>query len=93
MQTKENTIKMYQWAFSGGPVVETPQANTADMGSTPGLGRSCMPWGNQGPVPQLLSLRATTTEASAPRACDQQQRPLQWAAHALWRRVVPARHN
>ena len=61
---------MCQWGFSGGPVVETPPANTADMGSIPGLGRSHMPGGNQAHVPQLLSLHAATTETSAPRASN-----------------------
>ena len=51
-----------------------------DTGSSPGLGRSHMPWNNEACVPQLLSLysrareprllspRVTTTEARAPRA-------------------------
>ena len=43
---------MCQWGFSGGPVVETPPANTADMGSILGLGRSHMPGGNQAQVQQ-----------------------------------------
>ena len=35
-----------------------------------------------GPVPQLLSLRVTTTEACIPRAYAlQQKKPLQWEAH------------
>ena len=44
--------------------------------------------------PQLLSPRATTTEAHAPRAhALQQEKPLQWEACASQRRVAPARHN
>ena len=44
--------------------------------------------------PQLLSPRATTTEAHVPRArAPQQEKPLQWEAHAPQRRVAPARHN
>ena len=44
--------------------------------------------------PQLLSLRATTTEAGVPRACAlQQEKPLQWKAHALQQRVVSALCN
>ena len=39
-------------------------------------------------VLQLLSSRAATTEARAPRA-----HALQWEAHAPQRRVAPARHN
>ena len=42
-------------------------------------------------VPQLLSLRATTTEAHMPRACAlQQEKPLQWEARAPQWRVAPA---
>ena len=34
--------------------------------------------------PQLLTPCATTTESTRPRACDpQQEKPLQWEAHAL----------
>ena len=44
-------------------------------------------------VPQLLRLRAATTEARAPRARAPQEKPLQWEAHVLQRRVTPARHN
>ena len=44
-------------------------------------------------APQLLSPRATTTEAHVPRACAlQQEKPPQWEAHAP-QRIVPARHN
>ena len=43
---------------------------------------------------QLLSPRAATTEARMPRArAPQQEKPLQWEARALQRRVAPARHN
>ena len=44
--------------------------------------------------PQLLSPHATTTEAHAPRACAlQQEKPPQWEARALQRRVAPAHRN
>ena len=44
--------------------------------------------------PQLLSPRATATEARAPRACaPQQEKPLQLEARAPQQRVAPARHN
>ena len=75
--------------FPGGTVVKNPPANAGDTGSSPGPGRSHMPWSNKARVPQLLilysraqesqllSLRATTTEAHAPRACaPQQEKPL-----------------
>ena len=32
--------------FPGGAVVENLPANAGDMGSSPGLGRSHMPWSN-----------------------------------------------
>ena len=44
--------------------------------------------------PQLLSPRATTTEARAPRArAPQQEKPSQWEACAPQQRVAPARRN
>ena len=78
------------WGFPGGAVVKNPPANVGDMGSSPGPGRSHMPWSNQAcapqllslrsraHAPQLLSLRATTTEVRAPRShAPQQEKPLQ----------------
>ena len=45
-------------------------------------------------APQLLSLRATTTEACAPRArAPQQKKPPQWEARAPQRRVALAWRN
>ena len=32
--------------FPGGAVVKNPPVNAGDMGSSPGLGRSHMPWSN-----------------------------------------------
>ena len=43
--------------FPGGAVVENPPANAGDTGSSPGLGRSHMPWSNWAREPQLLSVR------------------------------------
>ena len=43
--------------FPGGAVVKKP-ANAGDMGSSPGLGRSHMPWSNNAHGPQLLSLHS-----------------------------------
>ena len=66
--------------FPGGTVVKNLPANAGDTGSSPGLGRFHMLWSNKACAPQLLSLRsrahepqllsprATTTEAHAPRA-------------------------
>ena len=92
--------------FPGGTMVKNPPANAGDMGLIPGLGRSHMLQSNWTHAPQLLSLRsrahepqllsprATTTEARTPRAhAPQQEKPLQWEAHAPQRRVAPAHRN
>ena len=55
--------------FPGGAVVESLPANAGDTGSSPGLGRSHMPWSGWAREPQLLSLRvwslcSTTREAT-----------------------------
>ena len=46
------------WGFPGGAVVESLPASAGDTGSSPGLGRSHMPWSGWAREPQLLSLRA-----------------------------------
>ena len=92
--------------FPGGAVVKNPPANSGDTGSIPGPGRSHMPWSNKACEPHLLSLcsrahepqllspRATATEARAPRArARQQEKPPQWEAHAPQRRGAPAPRN
>ena len=62
--------------FPGGAVVKNLPANAGDTGSRPGPGRSHMPPSNQARVLQLLRLRATTTEAHAPRAhAPKQEKP------------------
>ena len=63
--------------FPGGTVVENLPANAGDTGSSPGPGRSHMPWSNSAREPQLLSLRAATAEAHVPRARAPQEKPLQ----------------
>ena len=55
--------------FPGGAVVENLPANAGDTGSSPGLGRSHMPWSSWAHEPQLLSLCvwslcSTTREAT-----------------------------
>ena len=50
-----NKRQMY-WGFPGGAVVENPPANAGDTGSSPGPGRSHMPWSGWAHEPQLLSL-------------------------------------
>ena len=62
-------------------MVKNPPANAGDMDSSPGLGRSHMPRSNKATEPQLLSPRATTTEAHVAGAhALQQERPPQWEA-------------
>ena len=39
-------LKNRQLGFPGGAVVENLPANAGDTGSSPGLGRSHMPWSN-----------------------------------------------
>ena len=41
-----NDLKKYMRDFPGGAVVENQPANSGDTGSSPGLGRSHMPWSN-----------------------------------------------
>ena len=58
--------------FPGGAVVENLPANAGDTGSSPGLGRSHMPWSSWAREPQLLSLRvwslcSATREAATVR--------------------------
>ena len=86
MKKMQDNIKKLPRDFPGGAVVKTPSANAGDMGSSPGPGRSHMPRSNEAHVPQLLSLcsrardpqllspRATTTEAHTPGAHAPQQR-------------------
>ena len=40
------SINTRHGGFPGGMVVKNPPANTGDTGSSPGLGRSHMPWSN-----------------------------------------------
>ena len=54
---KESCFKTLEWGFPGGAVVENLPANARNRGSSPGLGRSHMPWSNWAREPQLLSLR------------------------------------
>ena len=82
--------RVQQKDFPGGAVVKNPPANGGDTGLSPGQGRSHMPRSNLAHAPQLLSLRsrarepqllsprATTTEACTPRArAPQQEKPPQ----------------
>ena len=66
------TYQDYGQGFPGGAVVENLPANAGDTSSSPGPGRSHMPWSNWAHEPQLLSLRvwslcSTTREAAIVR--------------------------
>ena len=62
-------LKKYRdWGFPGGAVVENLPANAGEMGSSPGLGRSHMPWSNWAREPQLLSLRVWSLGSAAREA-------------------------
>ena len=66
------TSKRKSGGFPGGAVVENLPVNAGDTGSSPGLGRSHMPWSNYAREPQLLSLRvwslcSATREAATVR--------------------------
>ena len=54
--------------FPGGAVVENLPANAGDTGSSPGLGRSHMPWSGWAREPQLLSLRVWSLCSTAREA-------------------------
>ena len=49
-------------------MVKNPPANAGDVGLIPGQERSHVPWSNPACVPQLLSLRSATREATAMRS-------------------------
>ena len=85
---------LIKWWLGGLPwwrlVVKNPPVNAGDMDSSPRPGRSHMPQNSEACAPQLLSLcsrarepqllspRATTTEARVPRArAPRQEKPPQ----------------
>ena len=51
------SLRTPEQGFPGGAVVESLPADAGDAGSSPGLGRSHMPWSDWAREPQLLSLR------------------------------------
>ena len=83
--------------FPGITVDKNLPANAEDLSSIPGQGRFPILWSNQAHVqvmPQLLSLRAATTEARAPTvSAPQQEKPLQWEARAPQQRIAPTLYN
>ena len=46
IENPKDAIKKLLEGFPGGTVVENPFANAGDKGSSPGPGRSHMPWSN-----------------------------------------------
>ena len=60
--------KQGTWALLGDSVVKNPPANAGDPSSIPSLGISHMFQGNKAHESKLLSPRATSTNAHAPRA-------------------------
>ena len=74
-----------QWGFPGSSVVKDLPAMVGDTSSIPSPGRSHMPWSNEADASQLLSLcsrswdrqllslHATTSEATHPKANTSQQ--------------------
>ena len=66
IRSVEMFFKKVLKGFPGGTVVENLPANAGHTGSSPGLGRSHMPWSNWAREPQLLRLRVWNL-CSAPR--------------------------
>ena len=67
---RSSKMKINEEGFPDGAVVENLPANAGDTGSSPGLGRSHMPWSNWAREPQILSRRvwslcSATREARA----------------------------
>ena len=76
--------------FPGGTVDENPTATAGATGSISALGRFNILQSNEACGPQLLIPCTTTTKACAPRAWAlQQEKPLQWGAHAPHQRAAP----
>ena len=83
-QVAKHNISKELPGFPGGAVVENLPASAGNTGSSPGLGRSHMPWSNWAREPQLLSLRvwslcSATREAAIvkrPAHRDEQWPPL-----------------
>ena len=73
--------------FPGGAVVGSLPANAGDMGLSPGLGGSHMPWSDWAHAPQLLSLRSGACEPQplSPRATTTEARAL-WGPRSTTKR-------
>ena len=84
--------------FPGGAVVKNPPANAGDMRSSPGLGRSHMrgatkPMRHNYWACALEPERHNRWAHALTAHALQQEKPLQWEAHAPQQRVAPIHHN
>ena len=55
---KKDFLKTFSGGLPCGAVVKNPPGNAGNTGSSPGPGRSHMPWSNKAHAPQLLSPRS-----------------------------------
>ena len=66
-------LNVVRWDSPGGPVVKNPPSNAGDTGFIPARGTKIPhATGQLSPWPQLLSMRATTTEPMCSGACGPQ---------------------
>ena len=99
LKINQGTSLVAQWLrirlpMEGTPVRSLAQEDPTCCGATKRFAPQLMSQHSRAREPQLLSPRATTTVACAPRArALQQDKPLQWEACTRQQRVAPARHN
>ena len=62
-----NTLKSSNRGLAGSSVVKNPPTKVGDTDSVSDLGRSYMPWSNEAPAPQLLSLYSRAWELQLPK--------------------------
>ena len=72
--------------FPSGPGVKHLPANAGDTGSTPGQGRSHMPWSNEVHMPQVLKPACLEPMLHKRSHCNEKP------THGNWR-VAPAHQN
>ena len=75
-------LKTMSLGFPGGPVVKNLPWNARDTSSTPGLGKSCVPWSKEARVPQPLGLYSRASEPHT-EPMYYNSRSLRTRAHAL----------
>ena len=69
-------LKTTHLGFPGGTVVKNPPANAGHTGSSPGPGKSHMPWSNEARAPQLLSLHSRAREPQLLSPCATTTEPV-----------------